>query len=185
MKGIVFTEFMDMVEDKFSDEMLDTIIEEADLPNDGAYTAVGTYDHEEIVRMAVSLSKHTEIPIPTLLNVFGEHLFGRFADLYPRFFEGVTSSKQFLSGVDNYIHVEVYKLYPDAELPKFDISEHENGDLEMVYRSSRHFQDLAVGLITGCLKHFGDEAELGVDDRSTDEGSEVAFTLHFKQTAEA
>lgn len=183
MKGMVFTEFMDMVEDKFSEDMLDTIIEEADLPNDGAYTAVGTYDHAEIVRMVQSLSSHTELPIPTLLEVFGEHLFSRFADLYPRFFEGITSSKQFLAGVDNYIHVEVYKLYPDAELPKFDINEHDNGDLEMVYRSSRHFQDLAIGLIKGCLAHFKDEAQLEVDDRSTEETAEVAFRLCYAAEA--
>jgi len=44
MKGIIFTEFLEMVEDRFSPEIADRIIEAADLPSGGAYTAIGTYD---------------------------------------------------------------------------------------------------------------------------------------------
>ena len=44
MKGMVFTELLDMVEDKFGIDMVDSIIEDADLPvSKGVYTAVGTY----------------------------------------------------------------------------------------------------------------------------------------------
>ena len=45
MKGIVFTEFLEMVEDKFSADMVDDIIDDCDLASGGAYTAVGTYPH--------------------------------------------------------------------------------------------------------------------------------------------
>ena len=43
MKGI---EFMDTVEDVFSADILEVIIEKSELPNEGAYTAAGKYDHE-------------------------------------------------------------------------------------------------------------------------------------------
>jgi hypothetical protein len=49
MKGMVFTEFLEMVEAKFSADMVDDIISDSDLPNGGAYTSVGTYDHSELV----------------------------------------------------------------------------------------------------------------------------------------
>ena len=45
MKGVIFTEFLEMVESHFSPEMADRIITAARLPSGGAYTAVGTYDH--------------------------------------------------------------------------------------------------------------------------------------------
>ncbi len=45
MKGVVFTEFIEMVEDQFSADMVDDIIDDAQPPSGGAYTAVGTYDH--------------------------------------------------------------------------------------------------------------------------------------------
>ena len=52
MKGVIFTEFLGMVADRFSEDMVDDIIEASDLPSGGAYTAVGIYDHGEIVALA-------------------------------------------------------------------------------------------------------------------------------------
>jgi hypothetical protein len=157
---MVFTEFMDMVEDVFSADILEDIIEKSELPNAGAYTAVGTYDHEEIVRMTANLSQAVDIPVAKLLEVFGKHLFGRFSDRYPLFFVGVTEPFEFLKNIDNYIHVEVRKLYPDAELPRFYHVQNSANELTMYYLSSRHFEDLAVGLIIGCLEHFNVTGEV-------------------------
>ena len=154
MKGMVFTEFLEMVEAKFSADMVDDIIEDSNLPNGGAYTAVGTYDHNELVQMVVALSKRTDIPAPDLVQVFGEHLFGRFNALYPSFFAGVNSALDFLEGIETVIHTEVRKLYPDAQLPQFDCTRSEDG-LKMLYSSPRHFGDLAEGLIKGAVAHFG------------------------------
>ena len=39
MKGIVFTEFLDMVEARFTPEVADRMITAAALPSDGAYTS--------------------------------------------------------------------------------------------------------------------------------------------------
>ena len=155
MKGVVFTEFLEMVEDRFSADMVDDIIDDAKLPHDGAYTAVGTYPHEEIVAMVVALSERSGIAADQLLKVFGEHLFGRFVKGYPSFFDGATDAFTFLSGIENIIHVEVLKLYPDAQLPRFDVEHHDSKRLVLLYDSRRHFEDLADGLMRGCIAHFG------------------------------
>ncbi len=154
MKGIVFTEFMEMVEGAFSADVLDDIIEAADLPNGGAYTSVGTYDHGELVRMVVALSEKTHVPVPDLVATFGRYMFGRFHALYPGFFAGVPNALTFLSGIEDIIHAEVIKLYPDAQLPKFQCRRVGDG-LEMLYLSPRHFEDLALGLIEGAVAHWG------------------------------
>ncbi|MEO0793795.1 MAG: heme NO-binding domain-containing protein [Verrucomicrobiota bacterium] len=167
---MVFTELLDMVEDKFGIDMVDNIIDDADLPvSNGSYTAVGTYPHEEIVSLVMQLSKHSGISPDGLLKVFGEHLFARFHKGYPHFFESATDAFSFLQNIDQYIHVEVRKLYPDAELPKFDCELNEN-QLKMTYSSSRHMEDFAEGLIQGCLNHFEEEADIArepVDDNTT------------------
>ena len=155
MKGMVFTEFLEMVDSKFSSNMVDDIIEDSALPSGGAYTAVGTYDHSELVTMVGALALRTGLPTPALVNAFGLHLFGRFHALYPRFFGGVTSALDFLEGIETVIHTEVRKLYPDAQLPQFDCARNVDG-LDMVYSSPRHFGDLAEGLIDGAMAHFGD-----------------------------
>lgn len=154
MKGVVFTEFMEMVETQFSLDTLDQVIEQAALPNQGAYTAVGTYDHAELVRMVVALSGLTGVPAGDLVKAFGRYMFGRFFTLYPRFFEGVPDAITFLSGIEDVIHAEVIKLYPDAQLPRFDCHHVPDG-LDMVYHSPRHFEDLALGLLEGALAHWG------------------------------
>ncbi|MBC2595400.1 heme NO-binding domain-containing protein [Ruficoccus amylovorans] len=161
MKGIVFTEFLEMVESRFGVEMTDVILEEADLPmSRGAYTAVGTYPHSEMVSLVTHLSGHSGLSVPDLLKSYGEHLFGRFHALYPGFFRDGGDAFDFLTSIHEVIHVEVKKLYPDAELPSFLCSSPEPGVLRMHYISSRQMQDFAEGLIIGCLKHFNQSSTI-------------------------
>ena len=65
MKGIVFREFLEMVEATFGEEMLEALIAENDLPS-GECTPVGTYDHQELVAMAITLSEKTDLPVEAL-----------------------------------------------------------------------------------------------------------------------
>ena len=160
MKGIVFTEFIELVETKFGEQMVDDLLDNANLPSGGIYTAVGTYDHQEIVTLVSDLSQRTSVPVPDLLKTYGRFLFGRFTVLYPEFLQGHTSAFDFLEAVEGYIHVEVRKLYENAELPTFETSRPDSHTLEMIYRSSRHFEDLAEGLISGCLNHFDLECSI-------------------------
>lgn len=177
MRGIVFTEFLDLVEEKFSPDMADTIIEASDLPSKGAYTSLGTYDHSEMLQLVTHLSQKTNIPVPALLRTFGEHLFTRFSEGYPVFFEGISHAFEFLKNLDGYIHVEVRKLYPDAELPKFDYETPSENTLVMIYSSSRPFGDLAEGLLSGCIKHFAKPIEIKRENLESNGKTKIRFTL--------
>ncbi|MGF1754528.1 heme NO-binding domain-containing protein, partial [Vibrio makurazakiensis] len=47
MKGIIFTEFLELVEQKFGLDMLNEVLK---LSGDGGvYTSVGSYDHRKLV----------------------------------------------------------------------------------------------------------------------------------------
>ena len=173
MKGMVFTEFLEMVEANFSADMVDDILAETNLASGGAYTAVGVYDHQELVDMVVALSRHSGIPVPDLVKAFGKHLFTIFSQNYKRFFENVPDAFSFLHGIEEVIHAEVIKLYPDAKLPKFDCKR-ENNTLYMTYYSERHFADLAEGLILGSAEYFGETFDLKRDELDKDS---TLFTL--------
>lgn len=67
---------------------------------------------------------------------------------------------EFLPQVDGYVHLEVRKLYPDAELPSFSCTTPEPGTMVMTYRSKTNLPDLAEGLILGCIDHFGDSVSV-------------------------
>jgi hypothetical protein len=176
MKGLVFTEFMEMVESTWSFDMVDAIIADAQPGSGGAYTAIGNYPAQEIVALISALAARTEIPMPDLIRGFGKHLFGRFTKMYPDFFRDVDDSFQFLSGIEDVIHAEVRKLYPDAELPTFQV-ERTTDRLVLTYFSSCPFADLAHGLIEGCLAHFGEMHSLEREAPPPLPGAQARFIL--------
>jgi hypothetical protein len=179
MKGIVFDEFTEMVEDVFGDEILDDIIEEnADnLSSGGAYTSVGTYDHQELVKLVVSLSDRTNTPVPALVKAFGHHLAKAFSTKFKGFFDECDNTFEFLKRIDNHIHVEVHKLYPDAELPKFSFVEDGESKMQLCYESTRGFADLAEGLIEGTALYYGEELSIEKQDHSSDDMQKVVFNI--------
>jgi hypothetical protein len=176
MKGLVFVEFVEFVEDRFSLETVDRIIEKSSLATGGAYTSVGVYDYREMIQLVSQLSSETGVEARELLRVFGQHTFGRFVDKFPELFAGVESAIEFLGSIEGHIHVEVKKLYPDAELPTFHYEPSAPGSLVMVYESPRCLADFAMGLITGAVEHFGTPMEIDMAPL-TDDHSRVRFTV--------
>lgn len=177
MKGIIFTTFIEMVEEKFSMELVDRIITDSDLPSGGIYTTVGTYDHSEMIKLVVQLSERTGIPVADLIRVFGESLFIQLVDMQPQFVDMNPSVFDFLLKVDSYIHVEVRKLYPEAELPGFEYETSDSKKFIMIYRSLRPFADLAEGLIIGAIRHYGEDIEVLREDIQDPSGTAARFTL--------
>ena len=175
MKGIVFTEFLDLVEKKFGYEVVDQIIVDSNLKSNGVYTAVGTYPHSEIVALLVNLSEKVEIAPEVLLKEFGKYLFDTFLKTYPQFFNIANNSFEFLHSIDKHIHVEVLKLYPDAALPKFE-SHDENGVMTMIYKSERKMSGLAEGLIERSIAHFNENCTIESKNIEAD-GSVVEFII--------
>ncbi len=160
MKGVVFVEFLEMVDETFSSETLERIIEEAELPNEGAYTAVGTYDHRELERLVKALSGATQVPVPQLLRDFGQHLFPRLIGGYQDSVRDEATGLDFLLGIERRVHAEVRKLYPEAELPSIKCRMPDPQQLVMEYSSTRALADLAHGLLLGCIAYFGDAITL-------------------------
>ncbi|GBL04843.1 heme NO-binding domain-containing protein [Glaciecola sp. KUL10] len=166
MKGIVFTEFVSMVESQFGEDMFDDILDAVQPKSEGAYTAVGTYDHQELVDMVVELSKLCDTPVPALVHAFGLHMGKVFSEKFTSFFIEAGSTIKFLEAIDNHIHVEVRKLYPDAELPVFSF-EHVESPTEhfaLHYQSTRGFADLALGLIESTSAYFGETFNIDRED---------------------
>ncbi|GAB3736583.1 heme NO-binding domain-containing protein [Silanimonas algicola] len=160
MLGIVFTEFMEMVEERFSPETLERIIDKAAPANQGAYTAVGYYPHEEIVALVGALAEQTGMSAGTLVQAFGEHLFGRFTEGYASLIDGRRGTIDLLCQLDGDIHVAVRKLYPEARLPRFHVVSQGDGELRLAYESPRGMEDLALGLIKGAIRHFGEPLQV-------------------------
>ncbi|MGB1481309.1 MAG: heme NO-binding domain-containing protein [Flavobacteriales bacterium] len=176
MKGVVFTEFLEMVEQRFGMEMVNSLLEENNLSSGGVYSALGTYHHGEMVTLVVDLGKRSGMDVPDLLKAFGGYLFNTFKSGYPEMFASANNGFEFLQSVDQEIHVEVLKLYPDAELPSFKTELLEEHVLQMDYRSDRAMGALALGLIEACGNHFNEGYEVDYQPQ-TEDGKYVRFVI--------
>lgn len=179
MKGIVFTEFLDLVEEKFGLEVLDKIITQSNLESGGVYTSVGTYKFSEMLQLLQHLSAHTDISIDDLLLVYGEHFFSVVETSYPGLLATYSSPIEMLASIENHIHVEVKKIYPDAELPTFKILEKTDSSLIMLYNSSRAMHHFGLGLMNKTFEHFNSTATI-VLEKLNEEGTEVKFLINKK-----
>ncbi|GGZ99752.1 guanylate cyclase [Arenicella chitinivorans] len=159
MKGIILSEFVEFLEDTVGPEQAQAIIDNSGVSSGGAYSRVGQYDYQELIQLLTQAVTDTEHETSFLLQAFSDHLFGVFKRDYQVFFDGVSSAAQMLSQIDNHIHVEVKKLYPDAELPKFEYQT-DGKQFTLDYQSPRPLAAVAQALVNACIKYFGNREEL-------------------------
>ncbi len=176
MKGIVFTEFLELVENKFGMEYVDDIISKSELESEGVYTSIGTYKFSEMVQLLTHLSEKTQLSINDLLHTYGLHFFSVLKNSYPDIIKQYETPLDLLNAIESHIHVEVRKIYPDAELPKFDVTNKESSKMTMIYTSSRGMYSFAKGLMESTFKHYGKEASIAIT-KLNNNGTEVKFDI--------
>ncbi|TXE19363.1 hypothetical protein ES692_03530 [Psychroserpens burtonensis] len=177
MKGIVFTEFLELVEDKFGLEMVDYIITNSDLESNGIYTAVGIYSFSEMSQLLQHLSERTQISIDNLLLVYGEYFFRVLEKSSPELLLAYTDPIEMISAIENHIHIEVRKIYPDAELPTFKVIEKTANSLILDYKSSRAMHHFGLGLMNKTFEHFNATAVIELE-KIKEDGTDVRFVIH-------
>ena len=103
------------MEDKFGLEMVDNLIAESNLPSEGVYTSVGTYEFSEMLSLLTNLNKRTSISIDDLLHVFYNSFFSGVVKRLKEFILMYNDPFSLLASIESHIHVEVRKLYPQMQ----------------------------------------------------------------------
>ena len=176
MKGIVFTEFLEMVETAYGLETVDLIIESSDLKSKGIYTSIGTYDFNEMLSLITNLSEEVSIPVDDLLYQFGKYFFYSLTDAHPKIFKQYNSPIKFLASIENHIHVHVAKIYPEAELPTFEVVNDSIKNITMIYKSERALYRFAHGLMEKTLEYYKIDGTVTYE-KLNEKGTEVKFTI--------
>jgi hypothetical protein len=131
--------------------------------------------------LVAALAQRTGDGAPDILERFGRHLCLRFVELYPAFFRNKACLFDFLVSVHDNIHVEVKKLYPDAEFPTFFTHARTGSRLELDYRSCRPLAALAEGLILGAADHFREPVGILQTRHEHADGAFVRFTIQHRR----
>jgi len=176
MKGVIFTEFISLVEDKWGLQMINDIIDDTHDPVNGSYVSVGNYDHHQLVDLVVALHKRTGIPVNELLKAYGKALFERLVNRYGHFKLKFTSAFDLFMNLEDMIHTEVRKLLLDSNPPRFTCEQIDENKLKMHYYSHRCMGPVAEGLMHGCAEFFNEEIDVEVLGTS-EKGDSVEYLL--------
>lgn len=160
VKGIIFNLAEEVITEAHGEDAWDALLDAAGLP--GSYTSLGNYPDEELTRLVEAATTALGASPDEVVRSLGEGALPLLAERYPAFFAPHQTTRSFLLTLNNVIHAEVRKLYPDAEVPEFDFDQIDPDPAVLVigYRSPRQLCALAEGFIRGAARHFGEEATI-------------------------
>lgn len=176
MKGIFFTELLELTEEEFGINLTEKIIAELGAGNNGVYEATDDYEYHQFVELCDLLSLEVRISPSDLVKNFGEYLFTRFIILFRPDFAGNTDIFEFLGQIDDFIHHSIQDRFTKLEIPNFRAFQINDSAFQMSYQSEELLIDLAIGLFMGCQRFFNEELTLKTEFISK-ESKLVCFTL--------
>jgi hypothetical protein len=174
VKGVIFTELVNFMESEGGVVFADEVLVEADLPNGGAFTSVGSYPTAHALKMVDIAAQKTGHSVAQLCEAYGRFLFGRFNVLFPDIMKLYTTVDALLDHVGPHIHEEVRVLYPGAQPPSV-VTSRQGDALVVTYESHRPLAHIAYGLIARSIDHYGDPRQLTWQVNAT--GDRATFTL--------
>ncbi len=156
MKGVLFNILEALIRERFGDEMLATVHADTEFISAAPpFLGPDSYPDEDLFTMLGVLSEKTSVSVHDLLFEFGKSMFPILARTYPAFLEGHDKPLEFLSQVNEVIHMEVRKILKDSSPPEITLGEVMGGQTRIHYRSKRNLCRLVEGLLVGVAKHFG------------------------------
>ena len=163
MKGFIFTNFIEFIETTHGLELVDEMITNCNLPSEGIYCSFSNYEFDELVSLLTYVSKKTEVNPEILLENFGVFVFPYLIGKHSYIIENYDNAIDLIGGIENHIHIEVKKLYNDADLPTFRVVEKTTKKLIVIYNSSKGLTYFAIGLIKETLNHFNVKGSVTID----------------------
>lgn len=176
MKGIIFQALEELIEEHFGLELWDEMITTTNPASGGIYVSSGTYDDKELMDYVELLTKKMGKPSSEVIQFFGVHLFKKLIEVYPRSIENL-GLRKFLLQIESVVHVEVKKLYPHADVPKFICEEVGDNIIVMHYHSKKKLFALAHGLILGAAQYF--HTPVAVKLLVQENGEQCTFAIKF------
>ncbi|MFQ5586113.1 MAG: heme NO-binding domain-containing protein, partial [Thermodesulfobacteriota bacterium] len=119
MKGVIFNLLEQFIAENFGEEKYEEIVTECALKTGEPFVGPGTYPDEDLIAIVSRAVETLGIAPPEALHGFGRFCFPKLAEKFPDFVQPFKHPKPFMKTIDSVIHVEVKKLFKDAEPPRF------------------------------------------------------------------
>ena len=153
VKGLLFDVAREVVAEVLGEDEWDRAVEAADV--EGAYTSLGNYPDAEMVRLVDVIAATAGLTRDEALRTVGVHGYRHLASRHPELVDGIDDVGALLHSLNAVIHPEVLKLYPESNVPSFDVVDVAEDRWQVTYDSRRGLCRLAEGLIVGGGESLG------------------------------
>lgn len=176
MKGIVFTEFLEMVEGSYGLGTVDYILQNSDLDSKGIYTSVGTYEFKELITLFSTLSEKINLPVDDIMYNYGKYFFTSLKNTHPEVFEEHNSAEGFLTSIEDHVYKKVKEGHPPVKPQTFTIEKNDDNQMIFVYKSTAGLYMFALGFLEKTFEHYNPSFKVTYQKLS-DKGTQVRFTV--------
>ena len=156
MKGLIFNLLEEFLVARCGETGYELILADCQLitAKPSLMVGPGSYPDQDFTAIIASAVNRLDLGPDELLRELGRTAIPLLASRYPQFFSRSTHSREFFASLNFIHHLEVKKLYKDAELPHFRCENKADGRLVIAYLSGRGLCHLFSGLIDGVADHY-------------------------------
>ncbi len=179
MKGMIFNLLEDFIVEGWGPERFEKIMELCPVHAQVPYVGPGTYPDANLMSIIEKTTAELGLGNAEALRRFGRFAFPKLAQKFSVYTQNHRHPKTFLKAVDGVIHVEVRKLFANAEPPRITFEDPAPDRLILHYNSRRQLCPFFAGLVEGC----GDFYKVPIAQAQVECAREGApscqFALHF------
>jgi len=152
MKGVIFNFFESFVDETYGMDNYESCVGEDDV-----FVGTESYDDEKFLSLFSKISNKLSISSSNLLREFGRFTIPRLLSKYEdiKIYE---CPENVLLELNDVIHVEVKKMMPNSNPPKFVIHQ-ENNKMVVEYISERKLYNFVEGAFLGLADYFNCSVE--------------------------
>lgn len=153
MKGVVFVELLELLDDRFSMEFTEKVIEVARVPSAGAYNALGQFDHRELLALMEAYESCSHDNPTPIYRELGQRLVTRCITEFPTLFRTDSCLSDTLGHMESLMHMDDLLVDQSSELPEIKLEQVTERQLVLDYFYDPRLADFTIGLIHGCAEY--------------------------------
>jgi hypothetical protein len=125
------------------------------------------------------ISEKTGLPVEELKEKFGEHMVPDLFHMYRYYLRPEWKTYEILLNTEEVMHGAVRKLNSTAHPPVINVSKVSKELLMIDYFSKRKMSSLAMGIIRGIAKYYGEQDKVTVEIMTNPNAEKVQIKVHF------
>ena len=178
MHGSIFVLLKRFVESAYDYSTWIKLLEAAGIRR-AAYQMSETYPTQELMRIIRTAAQLTGIPVPDLMEKYGEFLVPDLLLIYKKYIRPEWNTYNMLVHTEAAMHGAVRKEDNRTSPPILSVTPAGDRQLLIDYHSKRRMAGVAVGIIKGIAKHYNESDQVTVTRLSAADEESVQIRVDF------